>query len=135
MSIDDGFEVIDMPTYGGIYKVVQLGVEDGFCMAFGENDNFHHDILTGFLEGHGCRYAMKQNWCGKEVVDLKSGAENGWRVLGMGKALIKPSLIRFFGNSVDYCVAGVHLGIDEEHMGRFREYFASLGYNVKKKGF
>ena len=90
-------------------KVVQVYLDDEPYLRFQEEERFHSGILTRFVADAGLSYATAEGHNGTDAPALSG---NGYRVVGMGWALIDVDKKTVFlsGKSKGY-----RIGIDSAH--------------------
>ena len=81
--------IVNWPEISGVYTVVQLEVKGDQYLRFANHGNeYHFQVLERFLNEQEIPYKTMKNRNGD--VDIPELQGPGYRVCGMGRAVVKP---------------------------------------------
>lgn len=112
MTLKKSIETVIWPKKHGIHKVIQLEIDNTFCLRFGPSSDNHAEILKQALENESItNYQLIPSRSGNYQIPSPLGQR--YKVHGMGYALVSLLFkkVRVYDNSFDY-----KMGISEEHL-------------------
>jgi len=106
MTLD---ELTEWPTETGVYKVVQLEIDNTPVLVFGEGNDHHGMIAIRYLRTKNIQFE-------KISRDIPHSEGENYRIVGAGAASCWRKQLKFWERSRDF-----DMGIDKAHIERLNE--------------
>lgn len=117
MSIDE-LPIVNWPDKSGIYKVVQLEIDDKPHLRFGEREELHAKILMNLLRNNDILYKTIGREYDMGYFEVPALRGERYRVYGASMAEVdfENKKVYFYGRSIGYGIS-----FDRRHLDSIKE--------------